>query len=142
SPALLQRLQRSTVRFNNTASGSFVAKDGLILTNHHVMGACIAALSTAHNDLLEHGFVAATWADERRCPATEVTVLAAIDDVSARVADAGAADQPAVIRRIEQDCAAAWLQRCEVISLYGGAAHHLYRSDRYDDVRLVFAPEA
>ena len=32
--------------------------------------------------------------------------------------------------------------RCEVITLYRGAAYHLYRYKTWNDVRLVFAPEA
>ena len=34
--AWLDHLQKSSVRFNNGGSGSFVSPDGLLLTNHHV----------------------------------------------------------------------------------------------------------
>ena len=32
--------------------------------------------------------------------------------------------------------------RCEVVTLYRGAAFHLYRYKVWNDIRLVFAPEA
>ena len=31
--------------------------------------------------------------------------------------------------------------RCDVVTLYSGALYHLYKYKKYDDVRLVFAPE-
>ena len=36
SAAWLEHLQKSSARFDNGASGSFVSPDGLVLTNQHV----------------------------------------------------------------------------------------------------------
>src|SRR6184192_192089 len=32
----LEHVQKSSVRFNSGGSGSFVSKDGLVMSNHHV----------------------------------------------------------------------------------------------------------
>lgn len=42
---------------------------------------------------------------------------------------------------IEAECAGAAALSCEVVSSYSGGRHELYRYRRYDDVRMVFAPE-
>ncbi len=43
-------------------------------------------------------------------------------------------------RPIEKECSVNGL-RCDVVTLYSGALYHLYKYKKYDDVRLVFAPE-
>ncbi|MBO7722751.1 MAG: S46 family peptidase, partial [Thermoguttaceae bacterium] len=34
TPELLEHLQKSSVRFSNGGSGSFISPDGLVMTNH------------------------------------------------------------------------------------------------------------
>ena len=46
------------------------------------------------------------------------------------------------IAALENECKAKTGQRCEMVTLYRGAAYQLYRYKTWDDVRLVFAPEA
>ena len=60
SQAWLDHLQKSSIRFNNGGSGSFVSADGLILTNHHVGLDCLQKLSTATHDYVATGFHAKT----------------------------------------------------------------------------------
>ncbi len=123
------------------ASGSFVSAKGLVLTNHHVVRGCIDRLSTPNDDLAAKGFVAATQADERPCPGTTIRVLLSTEDVSRQV-PADAVARKAAIAALEAPCTSADKQlRCEVVALYGGALHHLYKSAEYKDVRLVMAPE-
>ena len=50
TPDMLARLQQAAVNYG--ASASFVSKDGLLLTNHHVALSCIEPLSTRERDLL------------------------------------------------------------------------------------------
>ncbi|MEN3110002.1 S46 family peptidase [Uliginosibacterium paludis] len=148
--AWLAALQGAAVNFG--ASASFVSPDGLALTNHHVVLGCASRLATPEKDIVAKGFVARSREEELRCPGGEASVLTGIEDVTARIraAEDNAKDEAgqasarrAAITAIEQECqqAAGATGQCRVVSLYQGAVWNLYRSDRYDDVRLVFAPE-
>src|SRR5439155_6637240 len=71
-------------------------------------------------------------------------------DVTARVnapvkigmpPDAASRARENVIAQIEKESKDKTSLRSDVVTLYQGGAYHLYRYKRYDDVRLVFAPE-
>ncbi len=151
--AWLEKAMRAGVRLNDHASGSFVSPSGLLLTNHHVAAECIQQLSGQEGsaDLMKDGFVAQAREQERRCPGLEVDALRSIEDVTEEVEAArvhGRATEPArnaarkaVMARIEKACARKTGLRCDVVTLYSGGAYHLYRYQKYTDIRLVFAPE-
>ncbi len=150
--AFLDNAMRSSVRFNNGGSGSFVSADGLVMTNHHVGADCIQKLSTGAGavDVMEQGFYAADKSAEKRCPDLELNQLTAIEDVTAKV-NAAAKDKhseaqkneakKAAMGRLEKACSEQTGLRCDVVTLYAGGAYHLYKYKKYTDVRLVFAPE-
>jgi Peptidase S46 len=150
TPAWLDHVQLSSVRFNNGGSGSFVSADGLTFTNHHVGATCLQQLSTADKDYIKAGFSAKSRAEEAKCPDLELNVLQGIQDVTDKVraavkpgvsvAESGQA-QRAAMSGIEKDCAATTGLRCDVVTLYAGGMYHLYKYKKYTDVRLVFAPE-
>ncbi len=88
--------------------------------------------------------------DEAKCPDFELNQLIAISDVTARVRGAiagkeGAAfteARRAVKAQIAKECAGGdEALRCDVVDLYNGGVYNLYKYRRYQDVRLVFAPE-
>ncbi len=146
----LNHLQQSAVRFNNGGTGSFVSASGLLFTNHHVGADCIQKLSTAQNDYMRDGFLAASQPDERRCPDLEVNVLRRIEDVTAKVEAAATPQTPpaeanrlrkAAMNSIEKACSASTGLRCDVVTLYAGGRYHLYQYKKYTDIRLVMAPE-
>jgi hypothetical protein len=145
-----QRVRDASVRFNDGGSGSFVSPDGLMITNHHVGLGCIQNLSTAENDYVTNGFLAATREEEKPCPGYEVNVLTGMEDVSARMhgavrprmTDRQVADAlKAETARLQSECATRTGQRCDVVKLYGGSEYQLYAYRKYTDVRLVMAPE-
>jgi len=150
SDAWLERLQKSSVRFNSGGSGSFVSEDGLLISNHHVGADAIQKLSTKQKDLLRDGFHARTPAQELKCLDLELNVLQSIEDVTERInaavpkdAEAGVAfaARRKIIAEIEKESLDRTGQRSDVVTLWQGGAYHLYRFKRYTDVRLVFAPE-
>jgi hypothetical protein len=146
----MERVQKGSVRLEGGCSGSVVSKEGLILTNHHCTTDCTSTLSSPQHDYLSEGYLAATRQEEKICPGFEASILQSITDVTKRVkaatANAPAAEitkrRAAEIGRIEDEmCGDAENIRCEVVSLYRGGQYKLYKYDRYDDVRIVFAPE-
>lgn len=148
--AWLEHVQKSSVRFDNGGSGSFVSPDGLLMTNHHVGADCLQKISTKDKNYLAAGFEAKSNADEPKCADLELNVLMSIEDVTARVAgtvqagmDGAAAEKArrAEINKIEKDSRDKTGLRSDVVTLYNGGQYHLYRYKRYTDVRLVFAPQ-
>ncbi len=146
----LEHLQKSAVRFNSGGSGSFVSKDGLVMTNHHVAADALHKLSTVDRDLLEEGFHAKTREEELKCVDLELNVLMSIEDVTERVnaavkpgMSAAEAQQSrrAVTNTIEKESLDKTGLRSDVVTLYQGGRYNLYRYKKYTDVRLVFAPE-
>jgi len=146
--AWLDHVRLSSARAPN-GSSSFVSSDGLIFTNHHIAQECIHNLSTGGKDYMKAGFYASTKADEPKCPGMEFLVLQSIEDVTAKVnatvkpgmstADAGKA-QREEMSSLEKQCSSGDI-RCDVVTLYSGAMYNLYKYKKYDDIRLVFAPE-
>ncbi len=148
--AFLGHIQRSSVRFNNGGSGSFISPHGLLFTNHHVGRDCIQKVSSAAHDYVAEGFYSGVADGEKKCPDLEVNVLLGIDEVTAQVkegekagADTAEVNQArkAAMARIEKECAAKTGNRCDVVTLFSGGRYDLYQYKKYTDVRLVFAPE-
>ena len=145
----LEHVRLSSVRLAEGCSASFVSPNGLVLTNYHCAASCIQQISSAGKDYSATGFSAASPAEEVRCPRQEANVLLEISNVTARLnektkglSDKSAFDaRKAETARIEKECATSDSVRCEVVSLYGGGVYDLYKYRRYQDVRLVFAPE-
>ena len=150
SDAWLEHLQKSSIRFNNGGSGSFVSEDGLIISNHHVGADALQKLSDERHNYHRDGFYARTRAEEKPCLDLELNVLISIEDVTAQVNAAvkpemtpeqAFAARRAVMAAIEKVSLDQTGLRSDVITLYQGGQYHLYRYKKYTDVRLVFAPE-
>ncbi len=146
----LDNVRLASVRFMDGGSGSFVSKDGLMITNHHVGLGCIQNISTQEADYVENGFYAPSRDKEPACPGYEVNVLMSNEDVTAKILGAVKPEmsdkqareaRKAAIAGVENECATKTGLRCNVVTLYQGSEFHLYRYKKYTDVRLVFAPE-
>src|ERR1700730_11613228 len=146
----LDRLQKASVRFNSGGSGSFVSATGLVITNHHIGADALQKFSDEQHNYLREGFYARTRTEEKKCIDLELNVLMSIEDVTARVSGAVKSEmtseqasdaRKAVIAAIEKESKDKTGLRSDVMTLYQGGAYHLYRFKRYDDVRLVLAPE-
>jgi Peptidase S46 len=148
SAGFLDSLRLASVRIGG-AAGAFVSPAGLLLTNQHVVSACLAKLSSNAHDYLNAGFYAASAAEELRCPDLDAKVLMSIEDITPQVpvppkkgANAKTTQQrEAAITRIQSECAGRSHEICEVVNLFAGSRYDLYRYKQYTDIRLVFAPE-
>lgn len=147
--AWLNHAQLASIRLAQGCSASLVSPDGLVMTNHHCARECLSELADAKHDYIAKGFYAATAADEKRCPALEANQLVAITDVTAQMesATAGKSDRAfheaerTAKAKIESACGTAADVRCQVVTLYEGGVYDLYKYKRYQDLRVVFAPE-
>jgi hypothetical protein len=154
TPGWLDHVRLATVRLTN-CTASFVSPDGLMITNHHCLESCLGELSSKGDSLMERGFMAAERSAERRCATQLGDVLVSTENITAVIAkaSAGLSDRAAnaarkkALTEIEQSCEQASARsrsgplKCQSVSLYDGGQYFLYRYKRYDDVRLVFAPE-
>src|SRR5438105_6148841 len=150
TPQWLEHLQKSSVRFNSGGSGSFVSSTGLCITNHHVGLDTLQKISSEKNNYVRDGFYAKSQKDEVKATDLELNILMSIEDVTDRVKSAVKPDMSPddankargnAVAQIEKESREKTGLRSDVITLYQGGQYHLYRYKRYDDVRLVFAPE-
>lgn len=150
SPEWIKNTMLSSVKLPG-CSGSFISKDGLVMTNHHCASGCIEQLSSAKQNYVEHGFLAKKREEEQICPALELNRLEQITDVTEEVKKAtngldGTAfkqAQNAINTKLTTACVGEDKEktRCDVVDLYHGGRYHLYKYHRYADTRLVWAPE-
>jgi hypothetical protein len=147
----LRSAQLATTRLENGCTGSFASPDGLVLTNNHCVWGCIRNLSSADRNLSDEGFMATARDEELRCPGQAISILVDLEDVTDNISaatsgldDAKANDaRKAALTGLETECEndADGELKCEAVTLYNGGQYFIYKYRRYDDVRLVFAPE-
>lgn len=144
----LDHVRLASVRLPN-CSASFVSAHGLVMTNHHCGRDCTASSSPPDSNYIETGFAAGTLADEKKCAGLYVDQLQSIQNVTDRVRAAikgttpaeQTAQRNAVITRIQDECKQQTQFNCQVVTLYQGGIYSLYRYRRFNDIRLVMAPE-
>jgi nicotinamide mononucleotide adenylyltransferase len=150
TPQWLEHRQKSSVRFNSGGSGSFVSASGLVITNHHIGLDTLQKISSEEHNYVRDGFHAKSQSDEVKAADLELNVLVGIEDVTQQVnaavkpgmsSDAATTARGNAIAQIEKQSKEKTGLRSDVVTLYRGGVYNLYRYKRYDDVRLVFAPE-
>ncbi|HEX6997152.1 MAG TPA: S46 family peptidase [Gammaproteobacteria bacterium] len=150
TPEWLARVRLGVARLSG-CTASFVSPEGLLLTNTHCVESCLAQHSSREESLIERGFLARSRDEELACGTQIADVLVETEDVTDEVLralaglDAVAANErrKETLTRLEQRCEEESRPlKCQAVTLYDGGRYFLYKYDRYDDVRLVFAPEA
>lgn len=142
-------VRMSALRFADYCSASFVSADGLVMTNHHCGRESITGVSKEGEDLHKSGFWASTLAEERKVDGLFVEQLVYIEDVTSKIReamDSGTTDdeklktRDAKKKELVEELKSKGLKG-QVITFFNGGKYSLYGFKRYNDVRLVFAPE-
>ncbi|MFO7768848.1 MAG: S46 family peptidase [bacterium] len=148
--AWLTHARMGAIRLASWCSASFVSADGLVLTNHHCGREPVTQVSRPGEDLLNNGFYAETLEEERKAEGVYVDQLVEITDVTDEVhaaVDAAQDDQAKSrarsekIGEIEERFSRENGRTNQVVELFNGGRYSVYTFKRYDDVRLVMAPE-
>lgn len=143
-------VRMAALRFATYCSASFVSADGLVMTNHHCARQSVEDVSKEGEKLVDNGFWAPTLEEERKVPGLFVEQLVSIKDVTAEVQsamDVAKTDEEKIANRrrkieeIEKQASEETKLRAQIVTLYAGGKYSMYLYKRYDDVRLVFAPE-
>lgn len=146
----MDKVRMSALRFADYCSASFVSEDGLVMTNHHCGRESVSQVQKEGEDLHQDGFIAAKLEDERKVPGLFVDQLVKIIDVTKEVQsaiDKGKDPEEKddfkfqTISGIEKKYSEGKTVVCQVVTLYNGGVYSAYVYKRYNDVRLVFAPE-
>jgi len=151
STELLEKFQKSALKFGNGCSASFVSEDGLIMTNHHCVRGILEKAQKENENILRDGFFANTIEEERTIPNLKVEQLIIIKDVTKEIQsamDGGKTDAEKIeirdkkIDELKKENSQEHPELTfKVISLYDGGKYSLYGYRVYNDIRLVFVPE-
>ncbi|MEO8794866.1 MAG: S46 family peptidase, partial [Daejeonella sp.] len=141
-------IKDAIVSFGGFCTGEIVSKNGLIFTNHHCGYDAAASNSTPENNILDNGFYAKSFAEEKPIPGLFVRFLVRMEDVTPKVmaaikgvSDAEKAAKIAEIsKQIASESTAGTSQEAEVKDLYKANQYLLFVYKRFNDVRLVGIP--
>ncbi len=151
SEQLMEKFQKSALKFGGGCSASFVSEDGLIMTNHHCVRGILSTVQKGDENILRDGFFAKSLNDERTVPNLKVEQLIFIKDLTDEIqsemnkGDTDAEKIELKNKKIDELISKYSDENKElsfrVISLYNGGKYSLYGYKIYSDIRLVFVPE-
>ncbi|MBQ6751114.1 MAG: S46 family peptidase [Bacteroidaceae bacterium] len=143
-------LNNAIVQLGGFCSGVVVSNDGLMFTNHHCGFGSIQDHSTTKHDYLKYGFYAKSFEDE--LPNEGLYVLFHIKTVDVTDLILGSVPKDASPEQADSIVNAVSTQLMEMVDysgkgvqsevnpFYKGSKYFLSVYQRYDDVRLVYAP--
>ena len=131
-------------------TASFVSKDGLLITNHHVAYTAIQRTSSVNSDYLTKGFLATKRSDEIKAPGYRARLLIEMKDVTAEVVDAakGISDPTEKNKKINEKITLITEPYTKgkddidasVSQMFNGRQYILYVHKVFKDIRIVYAP--
>lgn len=140
-------LKDAVVWFNGGCTSEIISDQGLLLTNHHCGYEAIANHSTTADNILDNGFWAKSYAEEKPNEGMWVSLLVRMDDVSDRVNKALAgvdakmidAKKLEIFKQIETEAKSGGYE-AQVKSMFKDNAFYLFVYEKFTDIRLVAAP--
>lgn len=131
-------------------SASFVSPEGLIVTNHHCAYGALQKASTKEKDYITDGFLANTKEEEIQALGSTASILLEMKEVTKSVLKAVKGVEDPVERERLINARISELQdkiekkredyRAYIKSMYKGKKYYQFVFQRFEDVRIVFAP--
>jgi hypothetical protein len=131
-------------------TASFVSKDGLLITNHHVAYTAIQRTSSVNSDYLTNGFLATKRSDEIKAPGYRARLLLEMKDVTTEIlnvskgisdpAEANKKINDAISKMTEAISKGKTDIEASVSQMYNGRQYVLYVHKVFKDIRIVYAP--
>lgn len=141
-------LKDAIVWFNGGCTAEIITDKGLILTNHHCGYGAITNHSTPSDNILDNGFWAKAFTEEKVNSGLWVSILVRMEDVSEMVnnaiesADADSIEikKTEIFESIEKEAAKNTHYEATVKSFFKDNAFYLFVFEKFTDIRLVGTP--
>lgn len=142
-------IKDAIVSFGGFCTGEIVSKNGLILTNHHCGYDAIASNSTPENNILDNGFYAKSFQEEKPIKGLFVRFLVRMEDVTPQVMSAlvgvdekdKSAKIAEVTKKITANATSGTSFEADVRDVYKANQYLLFVYERFNDIRLVGTPQ-
>lgn len=141
-------LKDAIVWFGGGCTGEVISPNGLVLTNHHCGYDYISNLSTSSDNILDNGFWAKNYQEERPVAGLTVAFVVKVDDITTEVLDAvkglnekeRTAKLPSVYKAIIERVTKGTQYEAQCREMYKGNAYYVFTFERFTDIRLVGTP--
>ena len=141
-------IKDAIVSFGGFCTGEIVSKNGLIFTNHHCGYDAAASNSTPENNILDNGFYAKSFQEEKPIKGLFVRFLVRMEDVTPKVMAAlvgieekdKAAKISEITKKITTDATIGTSMEADVRDIYKANQFLLFIYERFNDIRLVGIP--
>ncbi len=147
SKDMIDNIMKSTLRFPS-GTGAFVSRDGLVMTNYHVITSYINGGESKEESIAVKGFYAEEREDELRLD-LKIFQFRKYEDITAEVKKLGSGIENYSERKQRMldvlDSISIFRQKnyrlyCQPVVFFEGAEFWLYYFKIYTDIRLVFSP--
>lgn len=141
-------LKDAIVWFNGGCTSEIISGQGLLLTNHHCGYEAIANHSSATDNILDNGFWAKSFAEEKPNENLFASILVRMEDVSDKVnkavegmsGEAAETKKQEIFKSIIAEATKNTHYEGLVRSFFRDNAFYLFVFEKFTDVRLVAAP--
>ena len=141
-------LKDAIVWFGGGCTGEIISPNGLVLTNHHCGYGNITSLSTPTDNILDNGFWAKSYQEERPAAGLTVAFVVKVEDISTEVLEAvkglseseRTAKLPGIYKTITDRTTKGNHYEAQCREMYKGNAYYVFTFERFTDVRLVGTP--
>ena len=141
-------IKDAIVSFGGFCTGEIVSKNGLIFTNHHCGYDAAASNSTPENNILDNGFYAKSFQEEKPINGLFVRFLVRMEDVTPKVMAAivGVEEKDKsskiaeISKKITTDATLGTSMEADVRDIYKSNQFLLFIYERFNDIRLVGIP--